>query len=283
MMGLWETEAERAAGNIRAEMEAAKQSMDIWSEFGSLESSDINWGGWEEAFDAAFEQAKETGENMRSLYQSQLEAQTGEWQKSAEDVAELMRVFDQNSQAWAGSTGLDVSGGEVPRILAATEQLNESLSGTSASLGRFGRQVNLTDDDMGKLGADLDSDFSGLRDKFDDFGWSEYLENIDWDSFIEGVDLSQYVKTEADTFGTYARGTNNFPGGIGLVGERGPELVPLPRGSRITPAGEFGGITFGYGAIRINTGPINTVTDEKQLEMRLTKSISRAIESAVTR
>ena len=33
----------------------------------------------------------------------------------------------------------------------------------------------------------------------------------------------------------YARGTNNYPGGTGLVGEEGPELVRLPRGSQITP------------------------------------------------
>jgi hypothetical protein len=34
----------------------------------------------------------------------------------------------------------------------------------------------------------------------------------------------------------FASGTQNFPGGVGLVGERGPELVTLPRGSTITPA-----------------------------------------------
>lgn len=32
-----------------------------------------------------------------------------------------------------------------------------------------------------------------------------------------------------------ARGTNNFDGGLAMVGERGPELVSLPQGSRVTP------------------------------------------------
>jgi hypothetical protein len=32
-----------------------------------------------------------------------------------------------------------------------------------------------------------------------------------------------------------ARGTSNFAGGMALVGEQGPELVHLPRGSRVTP------------------------------------------------
>lgn len=36
----------------------------------------------------------------------------------------------------------------------------------------------------------------------------------------------------------YARGTDNFPGGIGLVGEEGPELVELPQGTRISSKSE---------------------------------------------
>lgn len=36
----------------------------------------------------------------------------------------------------------------------------------------------------------------------------------------------------------FAAGTSFAPGGLALVGERGPELVSLPRGSRVTPADE---------------------------------------------
>ncbi len=34
----------------------------------------------------------------------------------------------------------------------------------------------------------------------------------------------------------YAEGTANHPGGLAIVGERGPELVNLPRGSQVIPA-----------------------------------------------
>lgn len=40
----------------------------------------------------------------------------------------------------------------------------------------------------------------------------------------------------------FANGTNFAPGGLALVGERGPELVNLPRGSRVTPNNELGGM-----------------------------------------
>lgn len=38
----------------------------------------------------------------------------------------------------------------------------------------------------------------------------------------------------------FANGTNFAPGGLAMVGERGPELVHLPRGARVTPNGGFG-------------------------------------------
>ena len=55
----------------------------------------------------------------------------------------------------------------------------------------------------------------------------------------------------------FAVGTRNAPGGMALVGERGPELVNLPRGSQVIPAAQtsnmMGGISEGieiYGILR---------------------------------
>lgn len=39
----------------------------------------------------------------------------------------------------------------------------------------------------------------------------------------------------------YAKGTNFHPGGLAMVGERGPELVSMPRGSRVIPNDKLGG------------------------------------------
>jgi hypothetical protein len=40
----------------------------------------------------------------------------------------------------------------------------------------------------------------------------------------------------------FAMGTNFAPGGLAMVGERGPELVNLPRGSKVTPNHKLGGL-----------------------------------------
>jgi hypothetical protein len=39
----------------------------------------------------------------------------------------------------------------------------------------------------------------------------------------------------------FAGGTNFAPGGMSLVGERGPELVNLPRGAKVIPNNRLGG------------------------------------------
>jgi hypothetical protein len=51
----------------------------------------------------------------------------------------------------------------------------------------------------------------------------------------------------------YASGTNSAPGGAAVVGERGPELVNLPKGSRVTPNGQWGGVTVNIGTIHASS------------------------------
>ncbi|MEE4247371.1 MAG: hypothetical protein V2I33_18330 [Kangiellaceae bacterium] len=46
----------------------------------------------------------------------------------------------------------------------------------------------------------------------------------------------------------FARGTDSAPGGLSLVGEEGPELVNLPAGSGVTPAGPTRNLIFGSNA-----------------------------------
>lgn len=43
----------------------------------------------------------------------------------------------------------------------------------------------------------------------------------------------------------FATGTQNFRGGLAMVGERGPELVSMPKGSNVTPNDKLGSISGG--------------------------------------
>jgi len=54
----------------------------------------------------------------------------------------------------------------------------------------------------------------------------------------EGIEAGQQAAKNRTTVRGYASGVTNFAGGMALVGERGPELVNLPRGSDVIPAGQ---------------------------------------------
>ena len=52
----------------------------------------------------------------------------------------------------------------------------------------------------------------------------------------------------------FATGVQNFGGGLAVVGERGPELVNLPRGSDVIPNGQMSSAGGGQTTININVG-----------------------------
>lgn len=56
------------------------------------------------------------------------------------------------------------------------------------------------------------------------------------------IALGTIAANAADKTPAFAGGVQNFGGGVALVGERGPELVELPRGSNVIPNHKLGGI-----------------------------------------
>lgn len=69
----------------------------------------------------------------------------------------------------------------------------------------------------------------------------------------------------------FAEGTNWFRGGTALVGEKGPELVNLPRGSSVIPNHRMGG--SGAGIVNYNTFnnglDIDTFNDKMNLQFKI--------------
>jgi len=69
--------------------------------------------------------------------------------------------------------------------------------------------------------------------------------------------LGSLIKNTTGSQNRFAVGTRFAPGGMALVGERGPEMISLPRGSQVTPAAQtsnmLGGMASGleiYGILR---------------------------------
>jgi len=81
----------------------------------------------------------------------------------------------------------------------------------------------------------------------------EFLANNPGASFLGSVPL-------------YASGTDWHPGGQAWVGERGPELVNLPRGSSVTPNDRLGsGFDYERLAAAIAKQPISLAVSGRQI------------------
>lgn len=76
----------------------------------------------------------------------------------------------------------------------------------------------------------------------------------------------------------FASGTNFAPGGLSLVGERGPELVNLPRGSQVIPNNKMGG---GGTSIVINNNTPAQVSAREVVDGRGNRSLQLTIDDAV--
>jgi hypothetical protein len=61
------------------------------------------------------------------------------------------------------------------------------------------------------------------------------------------VALGALIKNATTPKNRFAIGTRNAPGGLALVGERGPEMINLPKGSQVIPAAQTANMMGGVG------------------------------------
>ncbi len=127
------------------------------------------------------------------------------------------------AQAWFGGPGSVGKGGMGADVLGTTgnayvAKFNGALEKASGSLGQFGNG-------LGQLGTTLAAGASGgggLLSALSGIGKSIFASSGQFASAWMGGGI-----------GLYANGTNNAPGGLSIVGERGPELLNLPQGSGV--------------------------------------------------
>lgn len=94
---------------------------------------------------------------------------------------------------------------------------------------------------------------------------------LNWTDFIPGLNEITFLTKLPDLFKTlfgisgkgYASGTNYAPGGLALVGERGPEIVDLPRGSKVYPNGTVPQLS---GGTVYETNTYNVTIDASSVE-----------------
>jgi hypothetical protein len=78
----------------------------------------------------------------------------------------------------------------------------------------------------------------------------------------------------------YALGTSYAPGGVALVGERGPELVNLPRGSQVMTADRTQEVVRGSGGVTIQSLVVNGQGDPESLAKLVVRQIGYKLATA---
>lgn len=121
-----------------------------------------------------------------------------------------------------------------------------------------------------------------------ELGWGDWIPQLDWGDFISWLALpggggsggaggAGPQQALPPGYPPYAAGTSWFPGGMGWVGERGPELVSLPQGSRIYSNQESMAMAGAGATIIIQHVEVNNGMDIEQLAAQLARRFQQKL------
>ena len=172
--------------------------------------------------------------------------------KDAQDI-QLQQLADLNNLVYQFSQQAAAGFGELlgQTIFAAISGQTSGLADAFKGLFTlFGNAVIA----LGKYAIEYSTAIQALKQAIKSAGASGIAIGIGL------IALGVLIKAAAGGIGkagAFAVGTNYAPGGMALVGERGPELINLPRGSQVVPAAQTSNIMKGavqqvqvYGVLR---------------------------------
>ncbi|WP_127111981.1 hypothetical protein [Shimia sediminis] len=174
--------------------------------------------------------------------------------KSRREIVALTAKYKLLEEAKKRGLDLDKVSEETGRTLREDIELRaQSIGNLTESLERANEEQNL----FGQLGQDLKSSILDAATATGDLsggleGVAKALERAAYEALIFGSGPlaglfgfgggSGLVGGLLGAIGIpgFARGTDSAPGGLAKVGEEGPELVHLPRGSKVIPNHKLG-------------------------------------------
>lgn len=149
--------------------------------------------------------------------------------------------------------------GKIRAVFGLYKDIGKGLIG--ALLDGISKAGSFAADFAGKIWDAIKSVVNSGIDKLNDM--------LEFSIKIKGIGFD----VNMPDIGHLAKGTNNWRGGLTVVGEEGPELVNLPRGSRVTPHGKsMGALSAMGGGTVINIyGALDPVAVARQIETILIK------------
>lgn len=178
---------------------------------------------------ASLRQEQEQGARWTELQRSQFRAASDDLRKLAIDtrLAEINQralndaILSFDPSQFDGAANLE---SDLARIAADVPDLRNIWQRTFGDMDDLQRGVF---DDLARNLEGAILGFGSLEDAAE--GFAKQLLSMALQAFVFAP-LGKALKIPG-----YADGTNSAPGGLALVGERGPELVNLPRGAQVIP------------------------------------------------
>lgn len=203
-----------------------------------------------------------------------LEQKTRDYINSVEDAARDESETQSPSRVWMrlgrdlmDGLGVGIANGAqsaAASAAAAAGQVTAAASTAQPALNTMPDKLRESSSEANTLGNRLAGMFSSAAkgaSTFSDFlgNIANQLSNMFMDQAFQAI-FGGGVGGGSGLFGTlmssisvpgFANGTNYAPGGLAMVGERGPELVNLPRGSQVIPNNRLSGNGGGQVDVRV--------------------------------
>ncbi|WP_431014679.1 hypothetical protein [Bradyrhizobium pachyrhizi] len=184
-----------------------------------------------------------------------------------------------------------IYGNDIPAALASSEAAGLRFNATIKDLASLGQQVNsgflvdfetqirngasamdaLKTAGLNALGKIADKLAQIAADNLwsSAFGGSNGLGSLFGGLFGGSSGPTGSITVGTQSFPKFAGGTDSAPGGLSLVGENGPELVNLPRGSQVIPNDVLRGGGAGGGAVTVHGGSVYIQGDASEKTVAL--------------
>lgn len=202
---------------------------------------------------------------------------TGDWSESNITPDFFQGIFGEGAPATEAVQDTD----EVLTELATTmQEVADTSSSAGSGVGNLATAIEGAKPVMEELGDTIDTSLQGIGSSLAGLikgtsDWADVasaalqsiLQNINFGGMGPAGGLLQGL---LGGLASFASGTNFAPGGLSLVGERGPELVNLPRGSQVIPNHE---LSAGGGNLHVTVG---VAADGNGNIMPFVQSVARA-------
>lgn len=112
-----------------------------------------------------------------------------------------------------------------------------------------------------------------------DISWESFIPSFSWGDWIPSLDWSRFIPWLGALGGGApsgnATGTPYWQGGLSWVGERGPELVNLPRGSRVYNNSDSMAMAGGGVTVNINVASLGSDMDLESMANKVARLMQR--------